>query len=264
MRNRIVTFSFVVAMAAMGCIAPSTAQEKPANAGVPQGVVDLNTASIDQLDALPGIDARLASIIVKGRPYSKVNELVALGIIKQSEFNKIKRLITVSPGGSKPAPPVAAKAPAVILDLNTATKDKLDALPGISASDAAAIVAARPYASIDDLITRSVISQAVFDKIRGSVSVSPAEAPAAGDKKAGGDQDLVPAKPVTPHDIVVDLNTATVDDMIKWLGIGPTRAKKIIAGRPYATAEEVVTRGFLPQSTFDRKKSYIVVSPANQ
>jgi hypothetical protein len=51
--------------------------------------------------------------------------------------------------------------------------------------------------------------------------------------------------------------------MIKWLGIGPTRAKKIIAGRPYATAEEVVTRGFLAQSTFDRKKSYIVVSPAN-
>jgi DNA uptake protein ComE-like DNA-binding protein len=264
MRGRIITFSLVIALAAMWCIAPSIATEKPANASVPQGLVDLNGATIDQLEALPGIDARLASIIVKGRPYSKINELVALGIVKQSEFNTIKPLITVGVGGSKPATPLAAKAPAVMVDLNTATKDKLDALPGVGASDAAAILAARPYASIDDLITKKVISQAVFDKIRGAVTVSPAEAPAADDKKVGSDQGLVPAKPVTSQAIVVDLNTATVDDMIKWLGIGPTRAKKIIAGRPYATAEEVVTKGFLPQSTFDAKKSYIVVSPANR
>jgi DNA uptake protein ComE-like DNA-binding protein len=247
----------------MWCVGPSIAKVKPPKAGSPAGVVDLNGATIAQLEALPGIDARLASLIVKGRPYSKINELVGLGVIKQSEFNKIKSMITVGVGGSQPATPLAAKAPAAKVDLNSATKDDLDALPGVGPSDAAAIVAGRPYASIDDLITRNVISQAVFDKIKSNVTVSPAAAQAASDKKVGGDQGSATAKPAPANEIVVDLNTATVDDMIKWLGIGPTRARKIIAGRPYATAEEVVTRGYLPQSTFDSKKDVIVVSGAN-
>ena len=56
--------------------------------------------------------------------------------------------------------------------MNTATVDELDALPDIGPTRAAAIVAGRPYKSIDDLLAKGVVSQATFDKIKDRVVVA--------------------------------------------------------------------------------------------
>ena len=63
-----------------------------------------------------------------------------------------------------------AKASAVtLLDINSATKEQLQTLPGIGDAYAQKIIAGRPYTRKDQLVSRSVIPQAPYDKIKDSV-----------------------------------------------------------------------------------------------
>jgi DNA uptake protein ComE-like DNA-binding protein len=52
-------------------------------------VVDINTATVDQLKALPGIGDKYSAKIVAGRPYAMKTQLVSRGIIPQATYNKI-------------------------------------------------------------------------------------------------------------------------------------------------------------------------------
>lgn len=58
-------------------------------------LVNINTASLNQLDSLPGIGQVYGQNIIEHRPYSNIEELVSKGAIKQSLFDKIKNLISV-------------------------------------------------------------------------------------------------------------------------------------------------------------------------
>ena len=68
----------------------------PATAKLAPGQkVNINTATKEQLDALPEIGPVKAQAIIDGRPYKKTDDIMKVKGIKQGTFNKIKDLITV-------------------------------------------------------------------------------------------------------------------------------------------------------------------------
>jgi competence protein ComEA len=74
--------------------------------------------------------------------------------------------------GSGSAPP--AQATSGLLDLNTATAEQLDTLPGVGPATAAKIIASRserPFASVEDLVSRKLVTASTLAKFKDQVSV---------------------------------------------------------------------------------------------
>lgn len=71
----------------------SVAAKKSARASATGHLVDLNSATREQLDSLPGIGGVYSQKIINGRPYKAKTDLVRRHIIPESTYNKISNLV---------------------------------------------------------------------------------------------------------------------------------------------------------------------------
>jgi DNA uptake protein ComE-like DNA-binding protein len=70
----------------------------------------------------------------------------------------------------KPAAKSAtAKTTAALVDINTASKSELTALPGIGDAFSQKIIDGRPYARKDQLLSKKIIPEATYDKIKDQI-----------------------------------------------------------------------------------------------
>ena len=86
---------------------------------------------------------------------------------------------SAKPGVSQPAakttpsptaaPTAAPAAKTELLDINSATADQLDALPGIGAVRTAAIIKGRPYKGKDELVQKGIVPQNVYDAVKDKI-----------------------------------------------------------------------------------------------
>ena len=171
--------------------------------------VDLNSASQKEIETIKGVGPATAKKIIESRPYASVDELSKAGLSPKM-IEKIKPFVTVGktapaapakvtpavPAPSKaapaapaktapvpqkaaPAPDAAAKKPATaaklapgeMVNINTATKEQLEKLPGIGGVKAQAIIDGRPYQAKEDIMKVKGIKQGTFDKIKDVITV---------------------------------------------------------------------------------------------
>ena len=98
MGSRLVTWTFGVGLLgvvllALPLVPLMTAGAVVAYAAEQADLLDLNTATVDQLKALPGIGEAYSEKIIKGRPYARKDELVQKRIIPRATYKQIKRKI---------------------------------------------------------------------------------------------------------------------------------------------------------------------------
>lgn len=86
------------ASAASGEKATKKSDSASADKGKAGAQLDINSASEDDLKALPQIGDARASAIVKGRPYARKDELVSKKVLTQKQYDGIKDKIIAKQG----------------------------------------------------------------------------------------------------------------------------------------------------------------------
>ena len=144
--------------------------------GEPRGI------EIETRDPRQGIDeirvdvsgAVLQPQVVTAAPGDRVSDVIALagGLAPDADTAPLNLSRRVADEDAVRVPRRGEAA--ALLDVNSASREELDALPGVGAAYAAAIIAEReragPYASTDDLTARGAIPEHVYEVIRDMIA----------------------------------------------------------------------------------------------
>lgn len=152
----------------------------------PSRKVDLNTADLKTLAAVPAIGPDLARAIVAARPFATINDLDRVRGISAEQLEAIRTHAYVStpPAKTRLGEPTREKKPLGSpttaeprangrLDINTADEQALAAVPAIGPELARAIVAARPFKSLDELSRVRGLTAEQLEQVRAALTISP-------------------------------------------------------------------------------------------
>ena len=242
--------------------------------------LDLNKATAEEMVAvLPGVGEATAKKIVAGRPYTSVNDLARAGVPART-IEAIRPMVTIAAAPAAKAKTATKKdtapAAAAKVNINTATAEELQTLPGIGPAHAREIVALRPFKSVDDLDRVKGLGKARIDAIRDHLvltvpapPVAAAPAPKIGISKSVVTTPKAAATTTRPAPKaaagrlapgqLVNINTASKEELDALPGIGPVKSQAILDARPFATKEDIMKVKGIKEGEFSKIKDMITV-----
>jgi len=255
-------------------------------------LVDINSASQAELEAVKGIGPVTAKKIIDNRPYTSLTDLKKAGL-SSKQITDFKSFLVAKPAPGAPAaatvpksaktsqpgaakPVKEAKAPpagGTPVDLNTADQKAIEALPGVGPTLAKRIMEARPFQSLDDLSKIKGMTKTKVAALKDKVTVGPAApaapapaaqkpvpapAPAAGPQPATAAKEKAEVPKLAPGERI-NINTATAEELDKLPDIGPVKAQAIIEGRPYKTPEDIMKVRGIKEGIYNKIKDHISV-----
>ena len=133
---------------------------------------------IDEIRVHVGGEVRTPGVVI-AQPGERVSDAIARagGVTPEADVAAINLARRVQDEDRIVVPKIGTGA-SRLLDLNRATQAQLEALPGIGAVRAAAILADRtrtPFRSTDELLDRGLVSASVYAQVRDLVTVSAGE-----------------------------------------------------------------------------------------
>ena len=152
------------------------------------------------------------------------------------------------------------------VDPNHASEVELDRLPGVGPALARAIVRSRqqdgPFRSLDDLRRVPGLGEKKIEQLAAHTALAP---PA---DKRGGAVDViesVPAPAAVGRPGRINLNRATVEELVGLPGIGPAKAGAIVRWREergrFRKLEDVLGVPGIGSATLERLRPLVVVGP---
>lgn len=97
--------------------------------------------------------------------FRRVTSLV-VALVASLLFSVLPAVALQTKPAAKPATTAASSS---LVDINSATKDQLKALPGIGDAYSQKIIDGRPYAMKTQLKTKKIVPAATYDKIAGMI-----------------------------------------------------------------------------------------------
>lgn len=174
-------------------------------------LVDVNRASLDELEGLPGINRSLAEAIVAERESER------------GRFVTLQRLVRVDGLGADDVErlePFASVRETKRLNLNTATIAELKRLPSVSSAMARSVIASKPpggYRRVDELLWVGGVGTAAVNTIRAAVTTGYRER--------------------------VDINAATAAELQVKLGVHSALADALVdarGGSPFRRVDDLL------------------------
>lgn len=145
----------------------------------PELIVDVQGAVVNPGVHAVAAGARVADAIEAAGGYSTEVDIAAAAVALNlaahlTDGQKIhvpaRGEVVTLPGGATQPPGGSAGG---LIDINHASPEQLESLPGIGPVTAAKIIAARPFATIDELDSRDVVGPSVMEQIRDLITVTP-------------------------------------------------------------------------------------------
>jgi DNA uptake protein ComE-like DNA-binding protein len=90
----------------------------------------------------------------------------------------------------------------------------------------------------------------------GTINTGPRAGPGSG--QSPGSSSQAAAKQQTPPEARVDINHATVEELMKVPGMTATWAARIVRFRPYRTKQDLIDKGVVTSQVYDRIKDYVI------